>query len=177
LDLFEAIEKRHSYRAEFTGEKIPDSTLKKIVQAGIQAPSGKNSQSTEFIIIDKKNIISQIAEITGYKYLHSSPAMIAVLSNCQDTYFDMTFYKEDYAAAVENILLAVTALGYASLWIDGVLRRENRAEKISDLLNIPETRKLTVLLPVGIPVENRSQCNKNAFSERAWFNSYNDIEK
>ena len=172
MDLFEAINKRHSYRAEFTSEIVPEKTLKKIVQAGIQAPSGKNSQSTEFIIVNKKELLTEISEIIGYSYLHTAPAMIAVLSDTRETYFDMTFYKEDYAAAVENILLSATALGYASLWIDGALRRENRAQRISDLLHIPADRKLSVILPIGIPAEKRKQCEKKALEDRAWFNFY-----
>ncbi len=172
MNLFEAIDKRHSYRAEFTDEKIPVETLKKIVQTGIQAPSGKNAQSTEFIIINNNDLLNKIADIIGYAYLHTAPAMIVVLSDTKDTYFDMNFYKEDYAAAVENILLSATALGYASLWIDGVLRRENKAERITHLLNIPDTRKLTVLLPIGRPLEQHRQKEKKPFEERAWFNHY-----
>jgi nitroreductase len=123
-------------------------------------------------MIDNRSILSKISEIIGYNYLYTAKAMIAVISDPSVTYSDMTFYKEDYAAAVENILLAVTDLGYASLWIDGVLRRERRAERIGEILNIPDNRILTVLLPIGKPSEKHKQCKKKNFSERAWFNSY-----
>ena len=42
-----------------------------------------------------------------------------------------TFGVEDYAAAVENMLLAIQALGYATVWIDGALRRDGVARKVA----------------------------------------------
>ena len=36
------------------------------------------------------------------------------------------YWKEDAAAAIENMLLSVVALGYASLWVEGyVLNQED----------------------------------------------------
>ncbi|MBB6479399.1 nitroreductase family protein [Spirochaeta isovalerica] len=172
MELFEAIAKRYSYRGEFTDQKVPEEDLVHIVQAGIQAPSGKNSQTTEFVIITDKADIEAIAGIIGYKYLKTAPALIAVFSDTSPTMSGYSFYREDYAAAVENILLAVTAYGYSSLWIDGALRSENRIERISKLLNAPADRLLTVVLPVGKAVNEGVQNSKKPFGERAWFGRY-----
>jgi nitroreductase len=84
----------------------------------------------------------------------------------------MTFAVEDCAAAVENMLLAVTALGYASVWLDGILRRENRAQQIAALLGVPRDREVRVLLPVGVPTGEMVCVDKKSFEERAWFNRY-----
>ena len=40
----------------------------------------------------------------------------------------MSFGAEDCAAAVANMLLAITAVGYATVWTDGALRREVEAK-------------------------------------------------
>ena len=48
MDLFTAIEKRHSYRGEFEKTKVPKEHLRKIIDAGIAAPSGCNAQTTSF---------------------------------------------------------------------------------------------------------------------------------
>ncbi len=87
-------------------------------------------------------------------------------------YEECEFQKEDCAAAVENILLAITALGYASVWVDGWLRRENRAEIMGQLLGLPESKVIRVILPIGIPSEEGPRKEKKSFSERAWFNTY-----
>ena len=70
------------------------------------------------------------------------------------------------------MLLAITALGYGSVWIDGWLRTEGRAGKIGELLGLPQNKYIRVLLPVGVPCETYKQPEKKAFSVRAWFNRY-----
>jgi nitroreductase len=170
MDLFEAINRRHSYRGEFKPDPVPDSDLQSIVEAGIKAPSGCNAQTTNFIIVTNSQSIKEIGEIAGYPFVKNAPALIVCAVSDDPVYHGLSFKKEDCAAAVENMLLAITALGYASVWVDGALRREKRAEKIGELLNLPKDRSIQVILPVGIPAESRKQKEKKSFSERAsWF--------
>ena len=83
------------------------------------------------------------------------------------------FQVEDCAAAVQNMLLAVTASGYASVWIDGWLRVEGRAKAVGDMLGVPAGKIVRVLLPVGVPEKPvRSAVTKKPFEDRAWFNRY-----
>jgi len=84
----------------------------------------------------------------------------------------MSFQIEDCSAAVENILLAITALGYATVWIDGWLRIDKRAERIAELIKLPSSKKIQIILPVGIPSEILSSPKKKSFAERVFFNSY-----
>jgi nitroreductase len=85
---------------------------------------------------------------------------------------DFRFGVEDYAAAMQNMPLAVTALGYATAWFDGMLRREGRADKVGALLGVPSSRVVRVVLPVGVPAEPVAQREKKPFAERAWFNAW-----
>ena len=50
----------------------------------------------------------------------------------------------DVAAAVENLLLAVTNEGLASCWISGF-----NHEKVVEILKIPDGLKVVALLPIG----------------------------
>ena len=172
MDLFTAIEKRHSYRGEFKKTKVPGEHLQRIIHAGIAAPSGCNAQTTFFIIVDDDSLMVSLRKILANNAIKTAPNAIVVFSEDQVVYEGMSFEKEDYSAAVENMLLAITALGYASVWLDGVLRRENKAERIADLLSIPRKYTVDVVLPLGIPVETRQQKKKMRFEERAWLNRY-----
>ena len=49
--LKELIKKRRSIRV-FTGKKIPEEYIKKIIEAGIWAPSGCNNQDLRFLILE-----------------------------------------------------------------------------------------------------------------------------
>ena len=107
------------------------------------------------------------------KNASSAPAVIVCLMDLLATSDkDYFFGVEDYGAAVENIFLAVTDLGYATVWIDGALRREDRSERIRRLLGAPEGRQVRVILPIGLPSEQRKQKEKKEFGQRAWFNRF-----
>ncbi len=173
MELFEAIERRHSYRGAFAAQPVPREDLARIVQAGIRAPSGYNGQSTSFVIVDEPSLAARIGAITGNATIAGAPAIIAVVMDpAAPADRDLRFGVEDYAAATENMLLAATALGYASLWFDGGLRREGRAAAVGELLGVPPQRVVRVLLPVGVPAERRQQKEKKPFAERAWFNRW-----
>lgn len=172
MDLFQAIRERHSYRGEFADRPIPREDMLAILEAGIRAPSGFNAQTTEFVVVDDPAVLRRVSSIVSTKATESARAIIVCLMKTDEKRNGLFFGLEDYAAAVENMLLAVTALGYATVWIDGALRRENRAQAIGDLLQIPPNREVRVILPVGVPVEPGAQREKKPLSERAWFNRY-----
>ena len=177
MELFQAIKERHSYRGDFKQQPVPREHLEQIVKAGIKAPSGKNRQTTEFVIADNPDLLRQIRNaVPSNRPIQSAPAIIGCIMDREPEkiFHGYSFQVEDYAAATENMLLAITALGYASVWLDGMLRIEGRERKIAELLNIPENKQLRVILPVGIPVQTEKQAEKRAFSERAWYNSYRD---
>lgn len=172
MDVFEAIAKRHSYRAGFRDEPVPREDLEQIVQAGIQAPSGCNAQTTTFVIVDDPARIAAMAEIIDKQVVVESKAVIVCVAHHRPAYQNKCFAVEDCSAAVENMLLAITALGYATVWLDGVLRSEGRAARIAKLLGVPDDREVRIVLPLGVPAEEWEQAAKEPFAKRAWFNRY-----
>jgi nitroreductase len=176
MDLFDAIANRYSYRGEFTDAPVPRADLKKIVQAGIQAASACNAQVASFVIVDDPSLIRQIADILGKSFCQSAKAMIVCVADPRPVYGSLSFAAEDCAASVENILLAITALGYATVWLDGVVRVEDRAARIGRLLDAPADRQVRIVLPIGVPVAPGTQREKLPFADRAWFNSYGSVD-
>ncbi|MBN2535819.1 MAG: nitroreductase family protein [Spirochaetales bacterium] len=172
MDVFEAINKRYSHKREFKDEPVPRETLKKIVQAGIQAPSGCNEQTTDFVIVDDPALIREIAAITERPFIKTAGAIIACIVNQRPVYRGLSFEVEDCSAAVENMLLSITALGYAAVWIEGNILVEGKPEKLNSLLKVPAPKYVRVLLPLGIPPEQGTQKEKKPFARRAWFNTY-----
>ncbi|MCD6175940.1 MAG: nitroreductase family protein [Planctomycetes bacterium] len=175
MDLFKAIKKRHCYRGAFTDTSVPREDLEKIVQAGLDAPSGKNCQTTRFVVVDEPGLVGQIGQMhPDNKAVQQAKAFIVCIidKNPEAIYEGYQFQVEDCAAAVENMLLAITALGYASVWIDGWLRVENHNETIGKLLGVPKTKTVRILLPIGVPAKEIRGPEKMAFEERAWFNQF-----
>lgn len=174
VDLFEAMAKRHSYRGHYTDAPVSREDLTRIVEAGLLAPTGKNEQTTQFVIVDDPALLEPIRALHGMPCMLDAPAMIVCLIDRDPpmSYHNTDFQVEDCAAAVEHMLLAITALGYASVWIDGALRVEERAEKLARILSLPAGKIPRVLLPVGVPTESKRQPPKLPFAQRAWFNHY-----
>ena len=172
MDVFEAIEQRHSYRGGFKEAAIPREHLERIVLAGIRAPSGVDGQTTTFVIADEPAVLARVAEVLDRQVVREARALIACVVDHRPVLRDQSFGVEDCAAAVENMLLAITALGYATVWLDGALRGEGRGRRVADILGVPAHLELRVVLPLGVPRTAGAQKEKKPFAERAWFNRY-----
>ncbi|MDR2642151.1 MAG: nitroreductase family protein [Planctomycetaceae bacterium] len=169
MDVFNVISKRQSYRGTFTDAMVSREDLIKIVQAGLDAPSGCNAQSTSFVIVDKPTLIASIAKLLGDRVVcKTAKAMIVCVCDKKPVYGKLSFYIEDCAAAVENMLIAIAALGYSTVWLDGVIRGDVGVE-IGKLLNIPAELEVRVLLPIGVAQTQTAKPAKKSFDERARF--------
>lgn len=177
MDVFEAIAKRHSYRGAFRDVPVPREDLQRIVEAALKAPSGYNAQTTSFVIVDDAALLAQLSAMNPESVaMRTAKAVIVCCMDKPETNSERIFFGlENYGAAVENAWLAATALGYATVWIDGWLRREGRAEAVGRLLGVPEGVEVRVLLPIGVPAEPGHQREKRPFHERAWWNRYGAV--
>jgi len=175
MNTFEAISKRYSYRGSYKSTPVPRDDLNKILEAGLTAPSGCNRQTTSLIGLDEPELISSISDLinkNGFKGTNP-PAGICILTQKIPGYNDVYFYIQDYSAAIQNMLLAITALGYASCWIEGQVTCSAETQKqISELLCIPAEYIVVGYLPVGIPEAEGKRPSYKAFNERAWFNRF-----
>ncbi len=173
MDFFSAINERYSFRGMYSDAPVSREDLKIIMEAGIAAPSGCNMQTTSFIAIDDKQLLKRVSCLLEKPNFESAPAAICVLSRDLIAYGDRTFCVEDAAAAIENMLLAITALGYASCWVEGhITDRDRIGRKMADILGVPEEYELMCYLPIGVPAETGKRVKKQPFGERAWFNGF-----
>ena len=143
MDALEAIRKRRSVR-DFTGDTIPKEDIEQIVDAGRLAATGYNNQPWDFIVVTERAMIEKLK--VASQWMEKAGAIIALVLDPASR-----FWVEDGAAAVENMLIASTALGYGSCWLEGyTLPLE---EEFKQLLEIPEDKRLLTLVPIGVAVE------------------------
>ena len=173
MKTLEAIAARHSYRGKFLSDPVPREHLKLILEAGYHAPSGCNKQTTSFLAVDDPEVLKKLHAVIDPPVGETVPAMICVLTRKIIAYRDRTYYIQDYAAAIQNMLLAITELGYASCWIEGHITDVDRiGDKMAAILGVPEEYELICFLPVGIPAEEIKAPKKQTFESRAWFNGF-----
>jgi nitroreductase len=143
METMKAIRKRRSIR-KFTGELVPREDLEKIVNAGRLAATGSNRQPWDFIVVTDAEMLDKLT-VVG-KWMRKAGAIIAVVL---DPY--SRWWLEDGSAAIQNMLLASTALGYGSCWVEGdALPLE---EEFKTLLCVPKGKRLMALVPVGVAAE------------------------
>ncbi|MGI6401205.1 MAG: nitroreductase family protein [Thermoguttaceae bacterium] len=172
MELFDTIANRSCYRGTFNETPVTREILQQVIEAGIKAPSGCNKQSTSFIGIDDPETLEKIATVLPQPVCKTAKAMIVCVADTRPVYGEVSFYKEDCAAAVQNMLLALTAFGYSSVWLDGALRRDAIAEKIAEILKVPENKRVQVVLPIGVPSEPGPKSTRLPFEKRASFNEW-----
>ena len=142
MDALEAIRKRRSVR-EYTGAPIPREDLETIVDAGRLAATGGNQQPWDFVVVTDREMIDKLK--VAASWMDRAGAIIAVVLDPASRW-----WIEDGSAAIENILIAATALGYGSCWLQGYTMP--REEEFKVLLGVPKAKRLLTLVPIGAPV-------------------------
>ena len=173
MTMLELISARRSYRGKYLPAPVPREHLTAIMQAGLDAPSGCNKQTTSIIAVDDPEVLSQLRAEIDPPVAETAPAYICVLTRRIIAYRDRCFAVQDYSAAIENMLLAIVALGYQSCWYEGHITDVDRiGDKMARILGAPEDCELVCLLPVGVAADAVNAPKKLPFKERAWFNGF-----
>ena len=166
MDFFDAVKRRRSVR-EFEPGDVCEEDVARILEAGRLAPSGCNMQNREFIVIRDRDMIAKLNEVQDS--FENVPVVIAVVMEPTATSFG-SYWVEDCSACVENMLLAIAALGYGSVWVEGTLLLKEKWAK--RLLGVPEGRRLYVMLPVGHTASGGASPPKRPLSEIVHYEKY-----
>ena len=158
MEALEAMRRRRSVR-QYTGEPIPKEDLETIVDAGRLAPSGYNTQPWDFVVVTERDMIEQLK--VASLWMEKAGAIIAVVLDPSSPW-----WREDGSAAVENMLIAATALGYGSCWLQGYTTP--REEEFKTLLGIPGEKRLLTLVPIGVPVQWPTVAKKSLAEIMHW---------
>lgn len=139
------IYKRRSVR-KFKPDAVSDELIGELMKAAMAAPSGRNHQPWEFIIVkDEKKRLEITKFHANAQMAKESPVVIAVLGKKNEKW-----HIHDCAAATENILLAAANLGLGAVWCG---MDEERQPDIRKLLSVPDDYWIFSLIPLGYPNE------------------------
>jgi len=174
MNTLDAIKNRTSYRGEYENKPVPKEDLIKIMEAGLAAPSGCNTQTTSLIAVNDPELMEKMWEVIGFS--KNAPAMICVLTQQLIAYRDRSFYIQDYSAAIQNMLLATVDLGYETCWYEGqITDLDNIGRKMADILGVPDDYDMVCFLPIGKASQPTKHPGKKSFDERAWFNGFKKV--
>ena len=172
MDTFEAINSRYTYRGEFTDKKISEEDIKKILEAALAAPCGMHNYTTSFVAITDPAIIKKLSEAAPITGLKTSQFVLVAMSEKENSYDSMHFEEVNYGAAVENILIALTSLGLATVWADGTTKMPRINKSIRKILNVPSDKIIKAILPIGEPKNPQKPTEKVSIDKVVVFNKF-----
>jgi nitroreductase len=150
MDVIEACRTRRTVR-QFLPKPVPFNVLEKCVDAARLAPSARNLQVLEYVVVDSEGPLDKMFKCMGFggdvdSFDGKEPrAYIAILINKD---IPSNWDKHDSGMATENIMLAAWEQGIGSC----ALAKINR-KGIMELLAIPERYEVDLVVALGYPAE------------------------
>lgn len=142
---------------KYSNKPVEQDKIDLIVKSAMSAPSAKNLQPWELLVVTDKNLLKQIAKyIPNASYSKKSQFAIIV---CGDKNVSEKFWVQDCSAATENILLAVESLDLGAVWC-AVYPYEDKVEKIQKLFKLPDNIVPLNVIPVGYPKKKETPKQK-----------------
>jgi nitroreductase len=140
---------------KYTDQLVTREQIEMLMKAGMAAPSAKNVQPWEFVVIQKRETMLKITEFHPYSsMLKEAPLVIVICGN--ESKIDIggieEFWSQDCAAATQNILLEATELGLGGVWL-GVYPKKNIMENLAELLILPKNIIPFSIISIGYPGE------------------------
>ncbi|MCS7118507.1 MAG: nitroreductase family protein [Archaeoglobaceae archaeon] len=161
----ELIFRRVSIR-RFQSKEIDEKTLKLILEAGNFAPSAGNLQARDFVVVRDPKTKLEIAKASlRQMFIAQAPVVIIVCANyprSMRVYGERgkLYAEQDATAAIENILLAVTALNLGACWIGAF-----DETRVAEILNLPDYVRPMAIIPIGYPAEQPSKRSRYPIDE------------
>ena len=145
--------KRTSVR-NYTGEKVTSEQIAMLMKAAMAAPSAKNSQPWEFLVLQERETLLKITEFHPYSsMLKHAPLAIVVCADANKEMPDLKgldFWTQDCAAATQNIMLQAADMELGSVWL-GVYPKDLLVDGIKKLFGLPENIIPFSIVAIGHP--------------------------
>jgi len=154
-EVLNTIRKRRTIR-HYTDQEIDDEQVDTLLELAMSAPNRLDRQPWHFIVIRDKELQKELADFLGlHPYLETAPVLIAAAARPKVS----TTWQMDLSAAIENLLIAATAMGLGTAWVgepDSMLW-STAEEMMHDALHIPTELgvRIPALIAVGYPAQER----------------------
>ena len=164
MKFVELAKKRRSIR-NFKPDAVPDEVLNEILQAGVLAPTAKNLQPFQFIVVRASSGLDALAAAYPAPFFREAPvAIVACVEQEQgwvrNRHDDKNYADVDTAIAVDHMSLAATDLGLGTCWIGAY-----DPTAVSEAMELPEGVSPLAILLVGYANEVGRNKNRKSLKE------------
>ena len=158
----ELIKIRRSMR-KFTDEELTQDEVVALLRSALMAPSSKGCHPWEFVVVDDKELLKQLAHCKeqGAELIEGAPLAVAVLADPAKS----DVWVEDASVATTMMLLQAEDLGLGACWV----QIRNRAmadgkpaeETVRAILRVPEHLRVLSIVAVGHKGMERKPFNED----------------
>src|SRR5205807_87236 len=164
MEAWDAIRARRNVR-EFEDRPLPEEHLERVLEAGRRAPSSRNWQPWDFVVVSDREQLNELAKVwQGAGHVAGSAATIALILPRTDDAGERDRAQYDLGQATMAMLIAAADLGIGS----GHAAVADQ-EKAREVLGFPADRYAAYLIDLGYPAERPLQplhnLNRRPFSE------------
>lgn len=148
MQTWDAILARRNVRT-YRPDPVPGDDLDRILEAGRRAPSARNSQPWDFVLVTDRHTLEDLSTVwQGATHIAAAPAAIAlVLCEPADERFRL-MDQYDLGQATMAMELAATDLGIGTG--HSAVGDQHKARAI---LGVPDNHTVAYLLGVGFPAD------------------------
>lgn len=152
------IKKRRSIR-RYLDKPISADDVALLLQAGLLAPTSRNSRSCHFVAVENKETLHQLSKSKrgGCKFIENSP--LAIVVGADPSVGEV--WVENASIAATFIQLQAESLGLGSCWVQ--IRGRQTAEGydaqsyVRDIINAPMALQILAIITVGYPDEEKPE--------------------
>jgi nitroreductase len=148
METWDAIRARRNVRV-FDERPLADADLDRILEAGRRAPSSRNWQPWDFVLVTDRSQLPELAKVwRGASHVANAAAVIVYLGPVLDDARQQGWLQYDHGQATMSMAIAAADLGIGSSHAaveDQALARQ--------LLGFPDDRYAVSLLSLGYPAE------------------------
>jgi nitroreductase len=148
MDFLKLVQARVSVRG-YRPDPIPDDVLNQVLEAGRAAPTAKNLQPFQIIVIHTEGREAELRRIYDKDWFVEAPVVMVIAALRDEAYIGRRgkdYADVDCAIAMDHMILAATALGLGTCWIGAF-----EPDVAREVLGMPDEAEPIVFTPLGYP--------------------------
>jgi len=158
---------RRSIR-RYRDESVPREVILEVLDIARHAPSARNSQPWEYIIIDDEDLLQKLSKIhAGALPLSRAKAAVVILCNPERS---PTSYLMDCANTTIYLMLAAHSLGLGTVWVQSLRNQD----VIRELLGVPDHLVPSAIIAMGWPAEDPPARPRKRLEDLVHVNKYGE---
>ena len=173
MDINEALRTRRSIK-NFSDKPVSVQILSELVDIARYSPSGANKNPWHFVIITERNTLDCLSEVHMYcRWFSKAQAGIAIVVDPASS----RYWLEDCSIAAYTICLGAMTYGLGVGWAamyqsDDAAESERRQQMVRELLAIPDTMNVPMVLAIGFPRARSAERKRAALEDIISWESY-----